>query len=160
MQVRFKLNGKDVSCDVPPKEVLVDTIRNRFHLTGTKKACGSGDCGTCTVLLNNKAIRSCTYLTCMAEGQEILTIEGVANPDGTLHPIQQAFIDAGAIQCGYCTPGMVLASLALLKENPQPTLEDVKVALAGNLCRCTGYVKIFEAVMLAAERMRQAAITA
>ena len=155
MIVKFKLNGKEVSCDVDPKEVLVDTIRGRFHLTGTKKACGSGDCGTCTVLLNGKAVRSCTYLTCMADGQEVMTIEGVAAPDGTLHPIQQAFIDAGAVQCGYCTPGMVLTALALLGENPNPTLDEVKTAFAGNLCRCTGYIKIFEAVMLAAERMNR-----
>lgn len=153
--VEFKLNGKPVKCDVDPKEILVDTIRNTFGLTGTKKACGTGDCGACTVLLNGKAIRSCTFLTCMAGGGEITTIEGVAGKNGELHPLQQAFIEVGAVQCGYCTPGMILTSLALLNENPEPTLEDVKVALSGNLCRCTGYVKIFEAVMLAAKRMRQ-----
>ena len=153
--VEFKLNGKNVSCDISPKEVLVDTIRNTFGLTGTKKACGRGDCGTCTVLINGRAIRSCTYLTCMAAGREITTIEGVAPENGELHPIQQAFIEVGAIQCGYCTPGMILTGLSLLSQNPSPTLEEVKLALSGNLCRCTGYFKIFEAIMLAAERMRK-----
>jgi len=152
--VNFKLNGKPVSCEVDGKEVLVDTIRNVFGLTGTKKACGTGDCGACTVLLGDKAIRSCTYLTCMVDGKEVTTIEGIAAEDGTLHPMQQAFIDAGAVQCGYCTPGMVLTGIALLKANPNPTREDVKVAFSGNLCRCTGYVKIIDAVLLAAERMR------
>lgn len=151
--VNFKLNGKNVSCDVDGKEVLVDTIRNVFGLTGTKKACGTGDCGACTVLLNGKAIRSCTYLTCMVDGKEVTTIEGVAAEDGTLHPMQQAFIDAGAVQCGYCIPGMVLTGIALLNVNPHPTREEIKVAFSGNLCRCTGYVKIIDAVLLAAERM-------
>ena len=151
--INFKLNGKDVSCDVDGKAVLVDTIRNVFGLTGTKKACGTGDCGACTVLLNGKAIRSCTYLACMVDGKEVTTIEGIAAEDGTLHPVQQAFIDAGAVQCGYCTPGMVLTAVALLNANPHPTLDEVKLAFSGNLCRCTGYVKIFDAVLLAAERM-------
>ena len=151
--VNFKLNGKNVSCDVDGKEVLVDTIRNVFGLTGTKKACGTGDCGACTVLLDGKAIRSCTYLTCMVDGKEVTTIEGVAAEDGTLHPMQQAFIDAGAVQCGYCIPGMVLTGIALLNVNPHPTREEIKVAFSGNLCRCTGYVKIIDAVLLAAERM-------
>ena len=153
--VEFKLNGKNVSCDVCPKEVLVDTIRNTFALTGTKKACGTGDCGACTVLIDGAAVRSCIYLTCMAAGREITTIEGIAPAPGELHPVQQAFVEAGAIQCGYCTPGMVLAAVALLRQNPNPTLDEVKLALSGNLCRCTGYFKIFEAVLLAAERMRK-----
>lgn len=155
--VEFILNKKPVKCDVDAKEVLTDTIRMRFGLTGTKKACGTGDCGACTVLLDGKAIRSCTFLTVMAAGKNITTIEGVASENGELHPLQQAFVEVGAVQCGYCTPGMIMASLALLNENPDPTLEDVKVALSGNLCRCTGYVKIFEAVMLAAKRIREKA---
>ena len=150
MTVHFVLNGKAVCCDVPADEVLVDTLRNSFRLTGTKKACGTGDCGACTVLLDGVAIRSCIYLTAMAEGHEITTIEGV----GTLakpHPVQQAFVDAG----GYCTPGMVLTTIALLNVNPSPTEEEIRVALSGNLCRCTGYEKIIEAVNLSAERMRK-----
>lgn len=153
--VNFKLNGKNVTCDVDAKEVLVDTIRKRFRLTGTKKACGTGDCGSCTVLLNDKAIRSCTFLTCMAEGKEVTTIEGLASADGTLHPMQRAFMEAGAVQCGHCTPGMILTGVALLKDNPNPTLEEVKVAFSGNLCRCTGYKKINEAVLLGAEKMQK-----
>lgn len=152
--VEFKLNGKNVSCDVDPKEVLVDTIRNTFGLTGTKKACGTGDCGTCTVLMGRRAIRSCTFLTVMADGKEITTIEGIADGEN-LHPLQRAFIDAGAVQCGYCTPGMILTGIALLEENPTPTLEDVKVALSGNLCRCTGYVKMYDAILMASEKMNQ-----
>ena len=153
--VKFKLNGESVSCDVATKETLVDTIREKFMLTGTKKACGTGDCGTCTVLIDGRAVRSCAYLTCMAAGKEVTTIEGLESEGGELHPVQQAFVDAGAIQCGYCTPGMVLTALGLLNENPSPSLEDVKVALSGNLCRCTGYTKIFDAVLLAADRMKK-----
>ncbi len=153
--VNFKLNGKNVTCDVDGKDVLVDTIRNKFGLTGTKKSCGTGDCGACTVLLNDKAIRSCTFLTCMAEGKEVTTIEGIESTDGTLHPLQKAFMETGAVQCGYCTPGMILTGMALLKANPSPTLEEVKIAFSGNLCRCTGYQKINEAVLLAAEKMGQ-----
>ncbi len=154
--VSFNLNGKDVSVDVDGKELLVDTIRQRFLLTGTKKACGTSDCGACTVLVNDVALRSCAYLTCMAEGKRVLTIEGLGSPEH-LHPIQQAFIDASAVQCGYCTPGMVLTSYALLKENANPTEEEIREALSGNLCRCTGYQKIVEAVKLASERISDAA---
>ena len=152
MTVTFKLNGKNVKCDVDGKTLLVDTIRETFGLTGTKKACGTGDCGACTILLNGKAIRSCTYLTAMVDGKEVTTIEGIEGPDG-LHPVQQAFIDAGAVQCGYCIPGMILTSIALLNENPNPTDDEIRHALSGNLCRCTGYVKIIDAVKLAAKRM-------
>ena len=151
--VHFNLNGKSVCCEVDGKEILVDTIRRTFGLTGTKKACGTGDCGACTVLINDLAVRSCTYLTCMAEGKEIITIEGLGTKNN-LHPIQQAFIDVGAVQCGYCIPGMVLTAYALLKVKPDPTIEDIRVALSGNLCRCTGYQKIIEAVLIAAKRMR------
>ena len=148
MKVSFVLNGRSVSCEAEADEVLVDTLRNTFCLTGTKKACGTGDCGACTVLLDGVAIRSCIYLTAMAEGHAITTIEGV----GTLsspHPVQQAFVDAGAVQCGYCTPG-----IALLNVNPNPSEEEIRVALSGNLCRCTGYEKIVEAVRLSAKRLR------
>ena len=153
-QVRFTLNGKQVTCMVDGKELLVDTLRETFRLTGTKKACGTGDCGACTVLLDGLAIRSCLYFTFMVEGRAVLTIEGLGTRHH-LHPLQQAFMDTGAVQCGYCTPGMILSAYALFRENPMPSADDVKVALSGNLCRCTGYQKITEAVLLAAKRMRQ-----
>ncbi|MBO5516691.1 MAG: (2Fe-2S)-binding protein [Firmicutes bacterium] len=151
--VSFILNGKPVRCEVPAEETLVDTIRNRFRLTGTKKGCGTGDCGSCTVLLDGTAVRSCTLLTGMVEGRSVTTIEGVGTMDH-LHPVQQAFVDVNAIQCGYCIPGMVLTAIALLRENPDPTEEEIRLAISGNLCRCTGYQKIVEAIQLAAERMR------
>ena len=151
-EVHFKLNGKLVSCSVEADEILTDTLRNRFRLTGTKKGCGTGDCGACTVLLDGVAIRSCITLTAMVEGHEITTIEGIGHP-GNLHPVQQAFVDAGAVQCGFCTPGMVLTAVALLRVNPNPTEEEIREAISGNLCRCTGYEKIVRAVQLAAERM-------
>jgi carbon-monoxide dehydrogenase small subunit len=152
IEVHFKLNGREVTCNVEPDEVLTDTIRERFLLTGTKKGCGTGDCGACTVLLDGTAIRSCIFLTAMAEGHEITTIEGVSGPGG-LHPVQQAFIDASAVQCGFCTPGMVLTAIALLNKNPDPSEEEIRRAISGNLCRCTGYTKIVEAIRLAADRM-------
>lgn len=147
--VSFYLNGVEVTVEVDGKELLVDTLRNRFMLTGTKKACGTDDCGACTVVLDGVAIRSCAYLTCMVEGRHVLTIEGIGLA-GNLHPIQQAFVDAGAVQCGYCTPGMVMTAYALLEENMDPSDEDIRLALSGNLCRCTGYQKIINAVKLAA----------
>ena len=149
--VNFVLNGKAVTCEVDGTEILVDTIREHFGLTGTKKACGTGDCGACTVLVDDLAIRSCTYLTCMADGKDVKTIEGIGEP--TLHPVQQALIDVNAIQCGYCIPSMALTGYALLKANPRPTSEEVREAISGNLCRCTGYQKIVEAILLAADRM-------
>ena len=154
-EVHFYLNGRPVTCSVPAEEVLTDTIRNRFGLTGTKKACGTGDCGACTVLLDDVAVRSCILLTAMVEGRHVTTIEGVGSMTH-LHPVQQAFIDAGAVQCGFCTPGMVLTTIALLKVNPNPTEEEIRVALSGNLCRCTGYEKIVNAVQMAAARMAAA----
>lgn len=150
--INFTLNGAPVSCAVEATEVLADTIRRRFGLTGTKKACGTGDCGACTVLLDGTAVRSCIYLAAMADGHDITTIEGVGSMEAP-HPVQQAFVDAGAVQCGYCTPGMVLTAIALLRRNPHPTEEEIRTALSGNLCRCTGYQKIVEAVQLAAARM-------
>lgn len=152
MIVDFILNGKNVRVDVEADEVLVDTLREKLMLTGTKKGCGTGDCGTCTVLLDGEAVRSCILLTAMVEGRKVTTIEGVGSV-GNLHPVQQAFIDASAVQCGFCTPGMVLTSIALLDKNPDPTEEEIRTALSGNLCRCTGYEKIVKAVRLAAERM-------
>ena len=153
-EVNFMLNGKAASCEVDGDEVLVDTIRERFKLTGTKKACGTGDCGACTVLIDDVAVRSCILLTGMVEGKSVTTIVGLS--DGKkLHPGQQAFIDVNAVQCGYCIPGMVLTGYALIKKKPEPTEEEIRIAISGNLCRCTGYKKIIEAISLAARRMRE-----
>ncbi len=138
---------------VEPRRTLIEMLREDLDLTGTKHGCGQGDCGACLVLLDGMPVNSCLVLALEAAGREVTTIEGLA--DGTrLHPIQQAFVDAGAIQCGFCTPGMVLSAKALLDRNPSPTERDVRVAISGNLCRCTGYQKIVEATLTAAERMR------
>lgn len=151
--ITFTLNYKTVSVAIHAKELLIDTLRETFGLTGTKKACGTGDCGACTVIINGKAVRSCIMLTATVAGKKVLTIEGLGDEEH-LHPIQQAFIEAGAIQCGYCTPGMVLSAKALLDRNPKPTEDEIKDALSGNLCRCTGYTKILKAIETAARTMR------
>jgi aerobic carbon-monoxide dehydrogenase small subunit len=149
----FNVNGSEYEIIVEPHLLLIDVLRDKLGLTGTKYACGAGDCGACTVLIDGQPSFSCLTLAVTAIGKSIVTIEGLA--DGAeLHPIQRAFIEQGAIQCGFCTPGMVLSAKALLDENPEPTREEIKTALAGNLCRCTGYVKIIDAVEAAATTMR------
>lgn len=152
--VRFYLNDEPVSCSVDGGELLVDTLRNTFGLTGTKKGCGTGDCGSCTVLVDGEPVRSCIYLTCMIDGKHVMTVEGLGGPE-RLHPIQQAFLDAGAVQCGYCIPGMLLVGAAFLKKHPHPTREDARLAISGNLCRCTGYQKIVDGILLAARRINE-----
>jgi len=147
---KFIVNGKPHEVIIEPYMTLLDVLREQIGLTGTKYACGSGHCGACTVLLDGKAISACLTLAVTAKEKDILTIEGLVEGT-TLHPIQQAFVDYGAIQCGFCTPGMILSAKAILDENPNPTREEVKAGLEGNLCRCTGYVKIFDAVLAAAE---------
>lgn len=150
----FIVNGISYELIIEPQMTLLDVLRNQLGLMGTKYACGTGDCGACTVLVDGKPVLSCITLAATVKNQEIITIEGLAE-DNNLHPIQQAFVDAGAVQCGFCTPGMVLATKALLDENPDPTPEDVLAGLGGNLCRCTGYVKIVDAVLAAAETLRR-----
>lgn len=145
VEVRFILNHKPVIAVIDAKEILTDTLRERFGLTGTKKACGTGDCGACTVILNGEAVRSCILLTASVNGKEVLTIEGLGDAQH-IHPLQQAFVDAGAVQCGYCTPGMIMTAKALLDKNPNPTPDEIREAIAGNLCRCTGYTKIIKAI--------------
>jgi carbon-monoxide dehydrogenase small subunit len=149
----FAVNGSEYEVIVEPHMLLIDVLRDKLGLTGTKYACGAGDCGACTVLIDGQPSFACLTLAVTAKGKSILTIEGLADETG-LHPIQQAFVEAGAVQCGFCTPGMVLSAKALLDENPDPTRDEIKSALAGNLCRCTGYVKIIDAVEAAADTMR------
>ncbi|SHD75969.1 (2Fe-2S)-binding protein [Schnuerera ultunensis] len=143
--VNLKVNDQDHSIVVKNKETLLYTLRERLNLTGTKKGCESGDCGACTVLLSGKPVTSCVLLTVDCDGKEITTIEGLSQ-NGKLHPIQKAFIDNGAVQCGYCTPGMILSAKALLDTNKNPTEEEIREAISGNLCRCTGYEKIVKAI--------------
>jgi len=150
----FIVNGNPYEVIIEPRMLLIDVLRDKLGLTGTKYACGTGDCGACTVLVDGKPVLSCLTLAVTAKDKNILTIEGLAE-GATLHPIQQAFIDHGAAQCGFCTPGMILNAKTLLDENPNPARDEVKSALAGNLCRCTGYVKIVDAVLAAAETMRK-----
>ena len=137
-----------------PELSLLEMLRERLNLTGTNCGCNKGDCGACTVIMDGRAVNSCLVLAAECDGSHVLTIEGLAR-EGKLHPVQDAFIEEGAVQCGFCTPGMVLSSKALLSENPAPTRDEIKTALAGNLCRCTGYVKIIDAVEAAAETMRK-----
>jgi carbon-monoxide dehydrogenase small subunit len=150
-KIKFKVNGVTEEVNVEPSWSLAYVLREVLNLTGTKVGCETGNCGTCTVLVDGKAIKSCLFLAVKAKGKEIVTIEGLKGKQGGLHPLQEAFIDHFAVQCGYCTPGMILAAKALLDENPNPTEEEVRRGLSGNLCRCTGYVKIVEAVLAAKE---------
>ena len=149
----FLLNGEPVEAAFAPHKTLLEVLREDLRLTGTKHGCELGECGTCAVLVDGKPVLSCLYLGLECEGKDFRTVEGMADARG-LHPLQKAFADLGAAQCGYCTPGFLLTAKALLDENRKPTRDQIKEALAGNLCRCTGYIKIFEAVELAAAWMR------
>lgn len=153
MAFTFTVNGREHRVDPPGETRLLDLLRELGY-TGVKEGCSSGECGACTVLLDDEPVCSCLIFAHQARGREVTTIEGVAGDD-RLHPVQQAFIDVGAVQCGFCTPGLILSSLALLRCNPDPSEEDVREALSGNLCRCTGYVKIVEAVLEAAKRLNK-----
>jgi len=150
--IELKVNGKTLSLEVDPNRTLLEVIREEIGLTGTKRNCEKGVCGTCTVIMNNKSVNSCLVLAVEAQGKDILTIEGMET-EGELHPIQKAFIEKGAIQCGYCTPGMVMSAKALLDRNPKPSELDVRKGIEGNLCRCTGYVKIVDAILVASDAM-------
>ena len=152
MELKFILNGKPiVVADVPAEETLLNLLRARLGMLGTKEGCGVGECGACTVLLDGSPINSCLTPAGKASGREVTTIEGLGSEDRP-HPVQEAFVEAGAVQCGFCTPGMIMSTHALLQENPDPDDERIKTALAGNLCRCTGYRDILKAVKLAAKR--------
>ena len=151
---RFIINEVEYEELIESSMTLLELLRDRFGFTGTKQGCsGSGNCGACTVLIDGKPVLSCLTLAANAQGKNIITIEGLVK-EGKIHPLQEAFIEHGAVQCGYCTPGMIMAAKALLDENPDPTRQEIKDSLAGNLCRCTGYVKIVDAVMAAAKILR------
>ncbi len=148
-QIKLTVNGKIQEVDVQPWDTLLDVIRQQLGLTGTKEGCGHGECGACTVIMNGKTVNSCLVLAVEADGKQVTTIEGLSLT-GKLHPVQQAFIDEGGLQCGFCTPGMVISAKALLDENPNPTDEEIRRGIAGNFCRCTGYTKIIKSIKAAA----------
>ncbi|RLG46949.1 MAG: (2Fe-2S)-binding protein [Thermoproteota archaeon] len=149
-RVRFRLNGREVEASVRPNVTLLDLLRREFKVLSVRRGCETGECGMCTVLLDGKPVRSCLVLAVQVDGRDVTTVEGIS--EGGLHPVQEAFIEEGAVQCGYCTPAMVLTAKALLEEEPSPSEERVREALRGVLCRCTGYVKIVRAVLRAAGR--------
>ena len=153
--ISFKVNGKSVSVDVEPRETLLEVLREKLKLTGAKKTCDRGECGGCTVLIDGQAVYSCLFPAVRADGKQVITVEGLADGD-TLHPVQQAFIEKDGYQCGYCTPGFIMSSVALLNETPAPSPEQIRAGLSGNLCRCGNYVKIYEAVASASQKMRKA----
>jgi carbon-monoxide dehydrogenase small subunit len=148
------VNDEDFEMNTAPHRTLLEVLRDELGFTGTKEGCGTGDCGACTVIVDGRAVTSCLILAPEAEGRQITTIEGLSS-NGRLHPIQQAFVDLAAAQCGYCTPGLIMSIKALLDVNPNPSLEDVRLGIAGNLCRCTGYAKIYQAIDAAAEALRR-----
>ena len=150
ISISLTVNGERQNLTVESHETLLDVLRNRLELTGTKKCCGEGECGACTIILDGRAVNSCIILAAETDGSEVLTIEGLSK-DGKPGVLQRSFLEAGAVQCGFCTPGMIMAAYYLLKNNPDPTEAEIKEGLSGNLCRCTGYEKIIEAVRMAAE---------
>jgi aerobic carbon-monoxide dehydrogenase small subunit len=157
LAIRVKVNGQDRQGDVEPRMLLVHFIREALELTGTHIGCDTSHCGACTVLLNGKTVKSCTVFAVQADGGEILTVEGL-NTDGQLHPLQQGFKEEHGLQCGFCTPGMLMSSYALLQGNPRPSEEDIRWGISGNLCRCTGYQNIVKAVQFAADKMAQGGV--
>lgn len=155
-RVRCTVNGRPMDQMVDVRASLTDLLRNDFSLTSVKKGCEVGECGACTVLIDGETVNSCLYLAAWADGKDILTVDGLTGEDGSLSPIQQAFVDEGAIQCGFCTPGFLMSATALLEENPHPSRDEIIDAISGNLCRCTGYARIVEAIERAAEGGGQA----
>jgi carbon-monoxide dehydrogenase small subunit len=154
VNITLHINGDSYMLAVEPSRTLAEVLREDLNLIGTKIGCGTGDCGACTVLINGKSVTSCMTLAIESDGKEITTIEGLSTQGDTMHPIQEAFVEEGAIQCGYCTPGMIMSAKYLLDRNPTPTESQVREALSGNLCRCTGYKRIIKAVMAASEKLK------
>lgn len=152
-EIEFVINGKPYELSIPPWKTLLEMIREDLILTGTKEGCGQGECGSCTVIMGGKTVNSCLVPAVEADNQEIITIEGLADGE-TLHPIQDAFVEQAGMQCGFCTPGMIISAKSLLDRNPNPSLEEIKEGIAGNFCRCTGYTKIVESISAAAEAMK------
>lgn len=152
--INFTINGRAMELQVDVRESLLDMLRNRLHLTGTKQGCSVGECGACAVLIDGQSLDSCIYLAVWADGKDIVTIEGLTGADGSLTDLQQNFVDKGAVQCGFCTPGFVVSATALLDKNPNPSKDEIRRGLSGNLCRCTGYQKILDAVESTADQRR------
>jgi carbon-monoxide dehydrogenase small subunit len=152
--IKFVLNGKNYELKVKPWQTLLELIREDLNLTGAKEGCGQGECGSCTVIMNGKTVNSCLVPAVEADGQEILTIEGLSD-NGRLHPIQEAFVSHSGMQCGFCTPGMIMSAKALLDSNPHPTEAEIRESISGNFCRCTGYTKIIESISAAADLMKE-----
>ncbi len=157
IDIEVTVNGRPYDITIEPQRLLSELLREDLGLTGTKEACGMGDCGACTVLLDGKAVNSCLVFAADAHRKRVLTVEGLGDGQG-LHPLQRSFIEKGGIQCGFCTPGMLMSAKALLDENPDPSISDIKEGISGNLCRCTGYQKIIEAVMDAAKSMQKPSV--
>ena len=153
-EIKFTLNGKPTKALVRPNSTLLDLLHNELKLTGTKRGCDRGDCGACTIQLNGRAVNACLVLAPQVDGKEVTTIEGIGTPE-KLHPVQQAFIDKDAVQCGYCIPGLIMCAKSLIEENPDPTPEQVRTYVSGNLCRCTGYLHQIEAIRTAAATVRR-----
>lgn len=153
--IHVTVNGREMDLQVDVRESLLDVLRNRLHLTGTKQGCGVGECGACAVLVDGHTMDSCIYLAVWADGKNITTVEGLSAPDGSLSDIQRNYVDKGAVQCGFCTPGFVVSTTALLNKNSNPSNEEIRRGLSGNLCRCTGYQKILEAVEATVEQRRK-----
>jgi len=150
--VSFTVNGEPIEAEIEPHLTLLQVLRDKLELIGTKEGCGMGECGACTVLLDGKTVNSCIFPALEVEGKKVTTIEGLTDAQGNLHAVQKAFIEHGAVQCGFCTPGMVLSAKALLDENPKPSEEEIRHGIAGNLCRCTGYLQIIQAIKAVSEQ--------
>jgi len=154
-EISFNLNGQDIRVEVESHQMLVDVLRDTLKLTGTKIGCGHGECGACTVIVDGVSVSSCLYPAFEVEGKRVLTIEGLIGENNRMHPIQEAFVEHGGVQCGFCTPGMIMSAYALLEENPDPSEEEIRRGISGNLCRCTGYVQIVESIKAASEKIKE-----